>query len=160
MNDKQDSVQHLLFQATHLYLSKNFTQVSKMGIHPGQIPMLGIVSENEGITQSEICKKLNIKPSTATVSLKRMEKNGMLRRAADERDQRVIRVYLTERGRETIRESKEIMTQNEKTMLEGLSEAEICLMKRMLRQIYSNLNRISGEDVSWCHCEGEENQEC
>lgn len=139
---EEKSLQSMLFVITHSYLAKCFGQVAHMGIHPRQLPMLKILHKKDGVSQSELCKRLCIKPSTVTVSLKRMEKMDLVRREPDERDQRMIRVYLTDKGKEIVQKTKGILEEYEKYMLEGLSEAEICLLRRMLTQIHSNLQQI------------------
>lgn len=159
MTEREDSVQRLLFQVMHSYLTKSFVQAGKMGIHPGQMPVLGLLEEKDGISQSTVCKRLGIKPSTVTVSLKRLEKMEMVRRVPDQKDQRVVRVYLTEKARQTVRETKEVLKQNEKMMLKGLSETEICLLKRLLEQIASNLRVLPGDETMMpAMCKREESQ--
>lgn len=161
MEENEKSIQSLLFAVSHSYMAKCFGRVADMGIHPRQIPMLKILSRRDGVSQSELCKMLCIKPSTVTVSLKRMEKMELVRREQDQRDQRVIRVYLTGKGKEIVRQTKEVLKDYEKTMITGLSEAEICLLRRMLEQIRSNLEQIPLEvpDLETI-LGGEENQEC
>lgn len=161
MEENEKSIQSLLFAVSHSYMAKCFGRVADMGIHPRQIPMLKILSRRDGVSQSELCKMLCIKPSTVTVSLKRMEKMELVRREQDQRDQRVIRVYLTGKGKEIVQQTKEVLKDYEKTMITGLSEAEICLLRRMLEQIRSNLEQIPLEvpDLETI-LGGEENQEC
>lgn len=160
MEENERSIQALLFTVTHSYMVKCFKKVADTGIHPKQIPMLKILSDRDGVSQSELCKMLGIKPSTVTVSLKRMEKADLVRREQDMKDQRVIRVYLTDKGKDIIRRTKEILKDYEKTMMLGLSEVEVCLLRRMLEQIRSNLEQIpmDVQDLETL-LKGEESQE-
>lgn len=146
MDGQEKSVQTLLFAVNHTYMAKCFGKASGMGVHPRQIPMLKILDRKDGVSQNELCKSLCIKPSTVTVSLKRMEKMQLVRREQDARDQRVIRVYLTDKGKDIIRQVGKVMRMYEQTMLMGLSEAEICLLRRMLEQIRANLEQIPAEE--------------
>ncbi|MDY4670521.1 MAG: MarR family transcriptional regulator [Oliverpabstia sp.] len=146
MCERENSVQHLMFLTTHAYLAKSFRQVSSQGIHPGQIPILKLLQREEGIRQSEISKKLGVQPPTVTVSVKRMEKMGLIYRKVDEKDQRMQRVYLTQKGSETVNDVKENMKNNEKIMLDGMSETEICLLKRFLQQMYENIQKFPQEE--------------
>ena len=47
-----------------------------------------------------MARALNLSPATMTVTLKRMEKAGLVLREMDEHDQRILRVHLSEKGRE------------------------------------------------------------
>ena len=142
MEEKEESVQHLMFLTAHSYLARCFGQATSHGIHPGQIPMLKLLQREDGISQRSISKRLGIQPPTVTVSLKRMEKMELIRREPDEKDQRVLRVYLTEKGRTVITDVQKTLKKNEEKMLTGLTESEICLLIRFLRQMRENLQQM------------------
>ena len=120
-------------------MTKCFGQMQELGIYPGQIPVLGLVAKKDGLSQRELAKILNIKPPTVNVSVQRLEKAGFLYKKPDEKDQRVTRIYLTEKGKETKAKALERIHKNEAVMLEGFSEAEQCLLRRSLEQILANI---------------------
>ena len=66
----------------------------------------------------------------------------------DEKDQRVTRIYLTEKGKETKAKALERIHKNEAVMLEGFSEAEQCLLRRFLEQILANIEKIQPEEFT------------
>ncbi len=70
-------------------MAKCFGQMQELGIYPGQIPVLGLVATEDGLSQREIAKILRIKPPTVNVTVQRLEKAGFLYREADEKDQRI-----------------------------------------------------------------------
>ena len=51
MEEKEESVQHLMFLTAHSYLARCFGQATSHGIHPGQIPMLKLLQREDGISQ-------------------------------------------------------------------------------------------------------------
>ena len=69
------------------------------GVHPGQFFCLRVVSEHDGISQRELADELHVAPPSVSRMLQNMERAGLVERRDDERDQRVTRVYVTERGR-------------------------------------------------------------
>ena len=71
-----------------------------MGLYRGQPPILGLLYQHDGMSQKEMAGALNLSPATMTVTLKRMEKAGLVRREMDEHDQRILRVHLSEQGRQ------------------------------------------------------------
>ena len=87
---------------------------------------------------------LRIKPPTVNVTVQRLEKAGLLYREADEKDQRISRIYLTEKGKQAKENGMKKVRENEKILLDGLSETELCLLRRMLEQITENIDKIPG----------------
>ena len=142
---KENSLLSLLMKVDRHFMAKCFGQMQGLGIYPGQIPVLGLVSKKEGLSQKEMAKILRIKPPTVTVSVQRLEKAGFLYKKPDEKDQRIVRIYLTEKGKETKVRALQRIRENEAIMLEGFSDAEKCLLRRLLEQILENIDRIQPE---------------
>lgn len=135
-------VQTMLMHISRKYFSRLFGIVSKYGVYPGQMPLLRLLIEQDGYSQGEIAKKLNIKPSTVAISIKRMEKSGLVTRKSDEKDQRIYRVYRTEKTQKIGRYMKQLLEENERVITRGFSEAERLLLIRFLRQIMDNMDGI------------------
>ena len=136
---KDDSFQSKFVKLTHLYFRNTFCLFSEIGIHPKQIPLLCQLEKKEGMSPKEISENLHISAATVAVSMKRLEKTGVIERRSDQEDQRRIRIYLTERGRELIEKVRTCVEQNEKMIFQGFSESEMCLMKRFFDQMIANL---------------------
>ena len=139
----QNSVQGCILDVSHKFLQRNFEKAAKLEVHPGQIPIIRFLSEHEGASQRELADLLRIKPPTVNVSIQRMEKSGFVYREPDEKDQRVTRIYLTEKGKTIDKELGQLMEENEKIITSGFSESELCLLKRMLHQMMENLENKS-----------------
>ena len=146
--EKQSSFLTLFMKVDRHCMTKCFGQMQELGIYPGQIPVLGLVAKKDGLSQRELAKILNIKPPTVNVSVQRLEKAGFLYKKPDEKDQRVTRIYLTEKGKETKAKALERIHKNEAVMLEGFSEAEQCLLRRFLEQILANIEKIQPEEFT------------
>lgn len=142
-----DNIQSLFLRTSHLYFKMILEQLVDTGIHPGQLPMIIALGESDGMSQKEISKRLNTKPPTVAVSIKRLEKMGVVERIADSKDQRVIRVYLSEKGKVLFQKTKKLIEENEKAMFQGFTESEICLMKRFFQQIIKNIQNIPEEET-------------
>lgn len=155
--EMENSIQGLFMGITHQYFLKNFHVFSQWGLHPGQLPMLWLLGTKDGLSQREIAERLKIKPPTVTMTIRRLEKMELLYRKQDEKDQRVSRIYMTDKGRECFGKIREIMRRNEELMFLGFDETEICLIRRFFKQILENVKRISMED--YIDCERKENQD-
>lgn len=142
---KENSLLSLFMKVDRYFMAKCFGQMQGLGIYPGQIPVLGMVSKKEGLSQKELAEILRIKPPTVTASVQRLEKAGFLYKKPDEKDQRIARIYLTEKGKETKARALQRIRENESVMLEGFSETEQCLLRRFLKQILENIDKIQPE---------------
>lgn len=139
------TIQELVMRTAHAYFQKNFQQLQGIGLHPGQPPVLCQLYREEGLSQREIAQRLKVKPPTVNVSLQRMERASYIYRKQDEKDQRVSRIYLTERGRQLVCQIERVMEKNEAQMTRNFTEAEICLLSRFLEQIIENIESIEVE---------------
>ncbi len=142
---KEENLQTLFIRLTHLYFKKAFDMLKDTGIHPKQVPLIGLVYHREGISQKEISQALQISPPTVAVSIKRLEKAGIIERKADEKDQRLSRIYLTEEGKTVTEKARECIREKEKLLFQGFSESEICLLRRFFLQMIQNLEEDGNE---------------
>lgn len=138
----EKGMQELLAEISRRYAGKCFYKSKELGLYPGQIPILAILSKKDGYSQREIVKLLGVKPPTVTVSIQRLEKSGILCRKQDENDQRVTRIYLTEKGRGTIQKGMRFMEEMEQAVFGSFSDTELCLMRRFFMQILENIEAI------------------
>lgn len=133
----------LLLKASHMYFANNYEQLAAKGLHPGQMPMLRLLSRKGGLSQREIAQALHVKPPSVAVSIRRMESAGLLIRTADEKDQRITRISLSPKGWEAIEDIQEIFKRNQELLFRGFTDSEECLMRRFLLQIIENMEEMT-----------------
>lgn len=134
--------QDLFVQLNRAYASKCFRQMAALGLHPGQIPFIMLLSQHEDMSQKEIAEELQVKPPTVNVMVQRMEKAGIIGRKHDPDDQRVTRVFLTEKGQEMKTLVARQVEKNESYVQKGFTDTEKCLFCRFLEQIIENIYNI------------------
>lgn len=85
-----------------MVLNRHLMMMSLSGeeSHPGQAGCLLALSRHDGMSPSELAEVLHVSRPTVTSMLQRMGAAGAVERRADERDQRITRLYLTPRGHE------------------------------------------------------------
>jgi DNA-binding MarR family transcriptional regulator len=81
-----------------------------------------------------------VKPATITVTLRRMEKSGLLERKSDTKDLRKSKVYITEKGKELHSKVEDITKSIEKDCFIGFTQEEKILLRRFLIQMRDNTN--------------------
>ena len=123
-------------------IRKEFNKaVAEQDLFSGQQDILFFINENEGITLRELADKLDVAPATASVSVKRMEKSGFIIKKADEADGRIIRLYPTEKARQTPLKIREKMDKMDLILKQGMTEEEAKVLSRLLDKAVSNLEK-------------------
>lgn len=142
-----DSIYHIFGEIVKLHFTRSHNLLEKLGLYPGQPPMLFLLHFKDGQSQRELAEKLRIKPATITTMLSRMEKLDLVTRRQDEQDQRISRVYITEKGRETCEKLKSVMHTLNEECFGNFTEEEILLLRRLLMQIRDNLLKACGNKL-------------
>lgn len=136
---KDNSMNEILMQLMHGHFLRAHSYFEKIGLHPGQTKLLLMLRKLNGLSQREICDELNVKPSTIAVMIKRMEKTELIERKNDEHDQRISRVFITDKGMEICKTLEDINSEIEKECLKNFTEEEIEISKQFLIRMRDNL---------------------
>ena len=107
------------------------------GLTPRQFAVLHTVSQNEGLSQTNLVEKTGIDRSTLADIIRRMLKKGLLQRRRTKEDARAYAVRLTEAGWRILRQADPIVSKVDERVLSVLSTQE---RDRFLQ----DLNRIVG----------------
>jgi DNA-binding MarR family transcriptional regulator len=134
-----ESIGALLVQICKAHRNKAQELLSRIDLYPGQEFLLINLWPEDGLTQSEVAESLCIQPATVTKMLDRLVKTGLVQRVQDSSDQRVSRVYLTEKGRELLEPIEQVWEELEQTSFANLSLEERLLLRRLLLQVHENL---------------------
>ena len=124
-----------------MYYGRMQAQLAEVGIYRGQPPIMGLLYQHDGMSQKEMAGALNLSPATMTVTLKRMEKAGLVRREMDEHDQRILRVHLSEQGRQMWLKSADQIRAVTEELMEGFTPEEERQMREYLYRIARNMKR-------------------
>ena len=92
-------------------------------------------------SQRELAASMHLSPATVTATLKLLERSGYVRRVADDKDQRINRVALTESGKNIMRDAMHRMDTLDEIMQEGLTNEEQKILCRCLSKMRENLSR-------------------
>lgn len=135
----QHTTGFLLVQICRAHRNRAQALLGRHNLHPGQEMMLLRLANSEGVTQSEVADQLCVQPATVTRMLDRLEKTGLVQRQVDTADQRVSRVYLTEVGRALVEPVQNVWRELEETSFQNMTLEEQILLRRLLLQVYKNL---------------------
>jgi len=129
----------LLAQFAQAYRSLSDTFMDQVDMHRAQAMLLCRLFEKDGMTQSEIADQLSVQGATITNMLQRMEEAGLVTRRRDAEDNRLVRVYLTEAGREKERASNEQFMKLQEAIFAGINDADREALRRILKQMLQNI---------------------
>ncbi|WP_028744659.1 MarR family winged helix-turn-helix transcriptional regulator [Rhizobium mesoamericanum] len=74
--------------------------LSELDIKTPHLDILINLYRFEGISQQELARKLLVGRSNMSMLLPQMEKRGLIKRRGDAKDKRVLRLFLTQEGRD------------------------------------------------------------
>ena len=111
----------------------------ELGIPSGYRRILISLVHSDGLTQLELAKLSHLTPPTVSVTLQKMEHDGLIKRVPDEFDQRQMRVFLTEKGRQNESAEKKKADETEKQVLSCLSAEERDALCGYLARIYKSM---------------------
>ncbi len=76
-------------------------ELNHHGVNLAQSFVLFSLLENDGLTLSEVSSRAQIENSSLTTMVDRLEKENLVQRRLYPQDRRVVKVYLTDEGRNT-----------------------------------------------------------
>lgn len=97
-----------LYAASRKVVSLYTPHLKPLGITYTQYIMFLVLWEQDGITVGDLCKRLMLDTGTVTPMLKNTEKQGLIKRARSEEDERVVVITLTEEGKALYKKAKDM----------------------------------------------------
>lgn len=142
------SVGHALLHTSHRRFRLCEVLLERLGIGPGQMPVLGELSHRGQMTQRELAEHARVTAATISGTLKRMERAGLVKRSSDASDARVSIVRLTDKGAACSDEAVRLFTRADTRMLDGFSEEEMAQLLGFFQRMRDNLQQALEEETS------------
>lgn len=140
MNDKVDcdirqSLDKISFQMRRDYNES----LRELNLYVGQDNLLSRLWLGDGVTQMQLCDHLKCEPPTVTNMVKSLEQNGFIYRKRDEQDARVMRIYLTDKGKELKKPVEFKWKQQQEKLLHSFLPEERLLLRQLMKRMERNL---------------------
>jgi len=129
-----------LIQISRRLHKRAVNDLNALGLYAGQEKFLLLLWEQDGLTQSQIAEQMCVEHATVTQVLERLERAGLIQRCRDEKDGRISRVYLTDKGRALQEPVQRLWSEWEAQALVGFTQEEKLLLRRFLLQMQENLD--------------------
>jgi MarR family transcriptional regulator, organic hydroperoxide resistance regulator len=109
-------------------------------LNPPQTRILYTIWNRDEIPISELCKRTQLKKSTLTTMLDRLEQNGFVRRVDDEHDKRTTLIRITARARSIRKSYAKAARDMAEVFYNGFNDREIERFEGYLIRILTNLH--------------------
>lgn len=137
LNDR--SLGYTLHYTTRMAMAIFQERLRPHRVAVGQFPILVHLWEEEGLTQRDLCDLIRVEQPTLANTLKRMERDGLIKRVSDMNDRRRRRIYLTQRAwdlKETLQAESVAVNS---VFIKKMNEAEQSEFKRLMHIIAGTL---------------------
>lgn len=117
--------------------------MSRHGVRVGQNLVIDALAEDDGRTPGELAQSLRVTTPTIVKMATRMEAAGLLTRRRDERDARLVRLYLTDHARSRQGLVDEELRRLQERATGKLTREERLHLESALTKIIHNLEDIA-----------------
>jgi DNA-binding MarR family transcriptional regulator len=135
----ESSLGYLVNHLARLLAQALRERIEPHGVVPGQFAQLLALYESDGLTQAELCARVQIEQPTMANTLARMERDGLITRTPDPADQRRSVVRLTEHARRLEPDLVAAAQSVNALATRGLSDDQITAFHAALRATIANL---------------------
>lgn len=131
-------------EASYLYGEFVCRELERIGMKLSYRHILNPLMEHDSLTQLQLVKITGLKAPTISISLRNMERDGLVSRdKKNDADRRETHVCITDKGRKMYAKVLGILSKAEKTMLKGISKSELKAMRGTLDKMIANFNEKS-----------------
>jgi len=111
------------------------------GVSPGQWRFLRQLWRSNGLSQRKLAGQLAISEATATVTLRELQKKGLIDRRRNAGNRREVLIFLTQSGRALESSLLPVTRDIHDLATRGMSVPDVAGLENLLRQVIANLDR-------------------
>lgn len=108
--------------------------------------LIGLISRHDGASARELAEYMDIRPSSLSEMLGRLEEKGEIIRVKDETDARITRIHLSEKGKEKIQKEDDYHKARRELFLEWLTPEEQETLKAICKKLIENYENLAQQE--------------
>lgn len=116
------------------------------GVAHAQARLLHFVQEHDGCSLTAVVEELDIRPSSASELVSKLEQQGYVRRETNADDKRVTNIYITEEGKEHIAAFEAARAKRDAEFFDGLSVDDQKELSALLEKLSASLKAKLDQD--------------
>lgn len=101
--------------------------------------LLRVIALEDGLSQLEIANRVHLAPPTVSITLQKMEKEGLISREPDPEDLRQVKVHLTDDGQAMHDVISQAFKATEKIILKNITQEEVDMVLSILSKMRDNI---------------------
>ncbi|MFK0524075.1 MarR family winged helix-turn-helix transcriptional regulator [Paenibacillus illinoisensis] len=121
-------------------MRRNYSEsLRELNLYVGQDNLLYRLWLGDGVTQMQLCEHLKCEPPTITNMVKSLEQNGFIYRKRDVQDARIMRIYLTDKGKELEKPVDIKWREQQEKLLQSISAEDRLILRKLMQQMERNI---------------------
>lgn len=121
-------------------------RLGKLGLAVAQVPVFSLLKTLGPMPQKELARLLQVEQPTMAQLLARMERDGLIQRTLDIRDNRSSLISLTGKALRKAEPARAVLLEGNRTALKGLTPRETATLTRLLQRVLKNLEAAVAAD--------------
>ncbi|MGB4863132.1 MAG: MarR family transcriptional regulator [Tepidiformaceae bacterium] len=113
-----------------------------------QLRLLGLLREQEGISNAELADRLYVTRPSVSALLERLERGGFIRREVSQNDRRGINIWLEPRGRQVSESLREESREYLCGLFESLSPEDITAFRESVEKFVASGRARRAKDLA------------
>lgn len=116
-------------------------RLSKYDLVKGQASLLLLIRDNDGITQNELASIVDIKDSSMSVRLDKLERSGYIIRETDLENLKKKRVYITTSGKTASIQCRKILREFDEKLYDGFTKKDKKQLEKYFEKMLENIRK-------------------
>jgi MarR family transcriptional regulator for hemolysin len=134
---------HLISLAARGFARLSEARLKPLGFGIGHLPVLVALRDGRASTQRDLARFAKIEQPPMAQMLARMERDGLIRRAADPADGRSSRITLTAAAEARLPDAISVLLQGNREVLRDFTDKEARLLVTLLKRLIENLDQVA-----------------
>lgn len=125
-------------EITQNFYSEVEEKLTKYGLVKGQAQLLLLIRDNEGCTQKDLATYYNVKYSSMSERINKLENAGYITRVHEDGNFKNNRIYITSSGKQAAVQCRRILNDIENKLFDGFTAKEKIQFEKMLNRLLEN----------------------
>jgi DNA-binding MarR family transcriptional regulator len=138
------TIGYQLMHVARLHRARTARLLEGLGLFPGQEQVIEALATQESMSMSELADVLRVRPPTASKTIARLSTLGLVERRTADGDGRVVRVALTQEGREMAEAVEALALDIEAEVVADLDARERRRLRKLIRRVERSLRAALG----------------
>ncbi|MCL6658648.1 MULTISPECIES: MarR family winged helix-turn-helix transcriptional regulator [Paenibacillus] len=121
-------------------MRRNYSEsLRELNLYVGQDNLLYRLWLGDGVTQMQLSEHMKCEPPTVTNMVKSLEQNGFIYRKRDVQDARIMRIFLTDKGKELEKPVEYKWKEQQEKLLQSISSEDRLILRQFMQQMERNI---------------------